>query len=175
MTTLISAPLADDCYRSRCLYTVHVQISPALWVVQLRRTDLCLRGLRPGADWQMHMLETATSASTPTSAGGNSFIRHLDEIGVGAVADLAHMVLGAELDELDLLAERGVGIALITPVSNSRSQRRGCFVPEMLAKRREKRRRGHGRPQFSTMIRLSTANCARGDWPTSVLARHRPR
>ena len=117
-------------------HTVHVQVSPAggQWCSDeliLAAVDFAQHhGLRV----QMHMLETRYQRTYAFNRWGKSFIRHLEEIGaLGPWLTLAHMVC-CELDELDLLAERGVGIAH-NPSSNLRLRSGVAPVPEMLAAR----------------------------------------
>ncbi|MEZ4832429.1 MAG: amidohydrolase family protein [Caldilineaceae bacterium] len=131
----LCARLVDDCH-DPVSHTVHVQISPVggQWCSDeliLACVDFAqARGLRV----QMHMLETRYQRIYAHQRWGNSFIRHLDEIGaLGPWLTLAHMVW-CELDELDLLAERGVGIAH-NPSSNLRLRSGVAPVPEMLAAR----------------------------------------
>jgi cytosine/adenosine deaminase-related metal-dependent hydrolase len=68
---------------------------------------------------QMHMLETPYQRHYAWNKWGKSFIAHLDEIGaLGPWLTLAHMVW-SDVEDLDILKERGVGIAH-NPSSNLR-------------------------------------------------------
>ena len=100
---------AHDSERHRA----HIQVSPAGG--QWCSDDLIIRA----CEWarsrhtrlQMHMLETRYQRMYAQKSWGKSFIRHLEDIGaLGDRLTLAHMVW-VEDDDIELLAERGVGVA----------------------------------------------------------------
>ncbi len=110
-----------DRYHDHETHTVHIQISPCggqwcsdaaiLQSVEFART----RRTRV----QMHLLETQYQKVYAERSWGNSFVRHLEDIGaLGPWLTLAHMVW-VEPDDLALLAEREVAIAH-NPSSNLR-------------------------------------------------------
>jgi cytosine/adenosine deaminase-related metal-dependent hydrolase len=125
-------PLSRDDYLALCAdlyrqhhdaegHMVHIQISPAGG--QWCSDELILASVEFARQHQtrvqMHMLETRYQAMYAERRWGKSFIRHLDEIGtLGPTLTLAHMVW-VGVDDLALLAERGVGIAH-NPSSNLR-------------------------------------------------------
>jgi len=94
-------------------HRAHIQASPAGG--QWCSDDLIIRA----CEWararhsrvQMHMLETRYQRVYAYKTWGVSFIRHLEDIGaLGDWLTLAHMVW-VEDDDIELLAERGVGVA----------------------------------------------------------------
>ena len=108
--------LLDELYRNAHDskgHRVHIQVSPAGG--QWCSDDLIIRA----CEWarlhqtrvQMHLLETRYQRKYAHKTWGDSFIRHLYDIGaLGDWLTLAHMVW-VEDDDIDLLAECGVGIA----------------------------------------------------------------
>ena len=93
--------------------TVHIQASPAggQWCSDGLIVRACQWARRRDTRVQMHLLETRYQRRYAWQTWGKSFARHLDDIGtLGDWLTLAHMVWVDEAD-LDLLAERGVGIA----------------------------------------------------------------
>lgn len=102
-------------------HLVHIQISPAGG--QWCSDELIMAAVdfaqRHNTRVQMHLLETRYQAIYAERRWGTSFVHHLDAIGaLGPWLTLAHMVW-VGVDDLALLAERGVGIAH-NPSSNLR-------------------------------------------------------
>lgn len=92
---------------------VHIQASPAggQWCSDRLILRACDWARRHDTRVQMHLLETRYQRQYAYKTWGTSFVRHLDEIGaLGDWLTLAHMVW-VEPADIDLLAERGVGIA----------------------------------------------------------------
>jgi len=140
---LASMPLSPADYFELCdaLYaahhdavnhTVHIQASPAggQWCSD-DLTMACVAWAKShDTRVQMHMLETRYQRDYARRTFGKSFIRHLDDIGaLGLWLTLAHMVW-VDLDDLGLLAERGVCIAH-NPSSNLRLRSGIAPIAEM--------------------------------------------
>lgn len=108
--------ILDDLYSAfhdKAQHRVHIQVSPAGG--QWCGDDLIIRA----CEWarsrhtrvQMHLLESQYQRIYAHKTWGKSFIRHLADIGgLGDWLTLAHMVW-VEDDDIELLAERGVGVA----------------------------------------------------------------
>ena len=114
--------------------TIQIQVSPV--AAQWCSDDVilgCVQFARNhGTRVQMHMLETRYQRAYALRTWGKSTVRHLEEIGaLGSSLTLPHMVW-VDLDDLDLLAERDVGIAH-NPSSNLRLRSGIASVPEFLA------------------------------------------
>jgi cytosine/adenosine deaminase-related metal-dependent hydrolase len=102
-------------------HTVHVQISPAggQWCSDALIMASVGFARQHQTRVQMHMLETRYQRIYAFKTWGQSFIRHLDELGaLGPWLTLAHMVYVDEAD-MALLADRRVAIAH-NPSSNLR-------------------------------------------------------
>ena len=94
-------------------HRVHIQASPAggQWCGDGLIIRACEWARRHQTRVQTHLLETRYQRIYAHKTWGLSFIRHLDEIGaLGDWLTLAHMVW-VDADDIDLIAERGVGIA----------------------------------------------------------------
>ncbi len=102
-------------------HRVHIQVSPAggQWCSEQLILEATQWAQKHQTKVQMHLLETRYQRIYAYRRWGKSFVRHLEEIGVlGDWLTCAHMVW-VELEDLPLLAERGVGIAH-NPSSNLR-------------------------------------------------------
>ena len=94
-------------------HRVHIQVSLAggQWCSDDLITRACEWARSRHTRVQMHMLETRYQRIYAHKSWGKSFIRHLEDIGaLGDWLTLAHMVW-VEDGDIDLLAERGVGVA----------------------------------------------------------------
>jgi len=94
-------------------HRVHVQVSPAggQWCGDELIMRACEWARLHQTRVQMHLLETRYQRKFAQKTWGDSFVRHLDEIGaLGDWLTLAHMVW-VEDDDIDLLADCGVGVA----------------------------------------------------------------
>ncbi len=92
---------------------IHIQASPAggQWCGDALILRACDWARRHNTRAQTHLLETRYQRQYAFKTWGKSFVRHLDEIGaLGEWLTLAHMVW-VERADIELLAERGVGIA----------------------------------------------------------------
>ncbi|MCY3832718.1 MAG: amidohydrolase family protein [Chloroflexi bacterium] len=100
---------AHDSERHR----VHIQVSPAggQWCSDGLIIRACEWARSRHTRVQMHLLETQYQRIFAHKTWGKSFLRHLEDIGaLGDWLTLAHMVW-VEDDDIELLAERGVGVA----------------------------------------------------------------
>ncbi len=108
--------ILDDLYdnfHDGVRHLAHIQVSPAggQWCSDPLIIRACQWARERGARVQMHMLETRYQSIYARKTWGSNFIRHLDVIGaLGDWLTLAHVVW-VEDDEIELLAERGVGVA----------------------------------------------------------------
>ncbi|MCY3779291.1 MAG: amidohydrolase family protein [Chloroflexi bacterium] len=94
-------------------HRVHIQVSPAggQWCSDALILRACDWARRRDSRVQMHLLETRYQRHYAHKTWGKSFVQHLADIGVlGEWLTLAHMVW-VEEEDIDLLAERGVGVA----------------------------------------------------------------
>ena len=100
-------------YHDPLRHLAHVQASPAggQWCSDALIIRACEWARRRGTRVQMHLLETPYQRRYAYKKWGLSFIRHLEDIGaLGGWLTLAHAVW-VEDEDIELLAERGVGIA----------------------------------------------------------------
>jgi cytosine/adenosine deaminase-related metal-dependent hydrolase len=113
-------------------HLVHIQLSPAggQWCSDELIMHCVAQARRLGTRVQMHMLETYYQMRYAHKRWGTTFIQHLDALGaLGPWLTLAHMVW-PDLDDLALLAERGVGI-VHNPSSNLRLRSGIAPLPEI--------------------------------------------
>ncbi len=102
-------------------HLVHVQVGPmnAIWCSDQLLTEATAFARRHGTRVHMHLLETRYQAEYARRRWRNTFIRHLDRIGVlGPWLTLAHVVW-PDKGDIELLVERGVAI-VFNPSSNLR-------------------------------------------------------
>ncbi|MCG8350635.1 MAG: amidohydrolase family protein, partial [Chloroflexales bacterium] len=137
-------PLSNDEYVGLCdtlfatyhdaeQHRVHVQVNPAggQWCSDALITRSVAWARQHGTRVQMHMLETYYQMRYAHRRWGKTFIQHLEAIGaLGPWLTLAHMVW-IDLDDLPLLAERGVGI-VHNPSSNLRLRSGIAPLAEMM-------------------------------------------
>lgn len=108
--------ILDDLYRNFHddeHHRAHIQASPAggQWCSDGLIIRACEWARRHRTRVQMHLLETRYQRIYAYKTWRLSFVRHLDDIGaLGDWLTLAHMVW-VEADDIELIAERGVGIA----------------------------------------------------------------
>lgn len=102
-----------DAHHDSVNHRVHIQVSPAggQWCGDGLIQRACDWARRRNTRAQMHLLETRYQRHYAYKTWGVSFVKRLDEIGaLGPWLTLAHMVW-VEEEDINLLAERGVGIA----------------------------------------------------------------
>lgn len=123
-----------NAYHDAVNHRVQIQVSPAggQWCSDALILRACDWARRRDTRVQMHLLETRYQRHYAYKTWGVSFVRHLDEIGaLGPWLTLAHMVW-IENDDINLLAERGVGVA--HNISSNLRLRSGlALVAEMVA------------------------------------------
>ncbi len=108
--------MLDDLYAAfhdSSEHRVHIQVSPAggQWCSDALIQRACDWARRRDSRVQMHLLETRYQRHYARKTWGKGFLRHLEDIGaLGEWLTLAHMVW-VEEEDIDLLAERGVGVA----------------------------------------------------------------
>ncbi len=108
--------ILDDLYdnfHDSARHRAHIQVSPAggQWCSDPLIIRACQWAQERGTRVQMHMLETRYQSIYARKTWGKNFIGRLDDIGaLGDWLTLAHMVW-VEDDEIELLAERGAGVA----------------------------------------------------------------
>ena len=100
-------------YHDSKRHRVHIQVSPAggQWCSDDLIIHACQWAEEHDTRVQMHLLETRYQRMYAHKTWGASFVKRLEDIGaLGDWLTLAHMVW-VEDDDIELLAERGVGVA----------------------------------------------------------------